>query len=85
MSPWIGVVVSDNLADTGGSGRGGGIYVRESSLILLRSTVISNTAALVTPATDGSPVDRSTIIGSGGGIYALDSRLTVWQKPAGQQ
>lgn len=71
------VVVSGNIADSGGSGRGGGIYVRDGSLALLRSKVISNTAALVAPP--AGPADDRTIIGSGGGLYAEDSRLTIWQ------
>ncbi len=54
-------------------------------LILLRSHGDLQYGGVVTPASDGYLPDRSTIIGSGGGIYALDSRLTVWQKPAGQQ
>lgn len=52
----------DILSNTTGSNGGGGVYIRNGSLLLQNSHVISNTAG-------GS--------GSGGGIYARDAVVTI--------
>src|SRR5262245_18770566 len=78
------VLINNNIADIGGSGRGGGIYIRDGSLTLTSSIVTSNTASLlmgtspITPALALAPhVLNAT--GSGGGIYAQDSRVAIQQ------
>jgi len=81
------VQVSGNIADDNGSGRGGGIYVRDGELALTQSAVTSNTASLITPAPISDPANTTlppptypyTLTGSGGGIYALNARITIRQ------
>jgi hypothetical protein len=68
------VQIRGNIADVDSSGRGGGLYIRDGSLLLADSVVMSNTASLGRPV--GS-MDTPTIIGSGGGIYAINSRLAI--------
>jgi hypothetical protein len=81
------VEVRDNMADASGSGRGGGIYIRDGGLTLMSSTVTSNTAALVMNRAseqvlrqEVSPSSATpTIIGSGGGIYAVNAHVAIRQ------
>lgn len=70
------VVVRENVADNGGSGRGGGIYLSDAELEVLRSSIISNTAALVSPFAKDK---KATVIGRGGGIFAQSARVRLWQ------
>jgi hypothetical protein len=80
-----GVVIRNNIATMGGSGRGGGIYIRDGRLSLRSSAVISNTASQLAPTksmpklqnSSDPPLQSDAIVGSGGGIYALNTRIAI--------